>query len=1206
VDHGFADILIRIRGGGRGAYPVEAWLSDGSFYEGRARLTAALRRRLLESDYDPARYGEALFRALFDGPIATAYDVATGLARQRSEGRLRIRLLLDESAPAELHALKWERLAGLQGIPLAVSDLTPFSRYTALPRAEPEPLDEPLVRLLFVVSAPTDLETRGLARIHVEDEVQRLLGALGDVWRGERCRATVLPGRAGLSPALRAGLEAAGCTVVPGPASLDNISARLAGQHVLHFLGHGQYAGGHGYLVLEKDDGSLERAIDTDLAVRLGNTSARLVFLAACESARRDAVPAAGAARTGSFQGLAAALVQGGGIPAVVAMQEQLAVDAAYKLTGEFYRRLFLEHGTVDRALNEARGLLYRQNQVDWGTPVLTMRLKTGRLAAANPVWTALQAMRQGPEYAAFRTGKYVPLPLQAMLVDEGQDATQYEQPELQRVGTVDLAEAVLGHLAAQDGGAPLVLVLGGPSTSKSTQMKRLGWQTLQAALATPGGGHRLPLYLALHDYRPGEAPSTEALEGQILGRLRLFLPGLAARSLGELFRAMPQVRLRILLSAGDTLPEVGRDLVRLAAALARDHPQHQYVLAIQPSALRWDDLHAVEGIRPCVLAIQPLAQRGIRHALEAQGAAGQRLLNALYDTSLFDLAGTPFFLVTLLAGAAKNQVPTSRARVLQQLVDDAVAKVPAGQGMRANAPRTLFEMAFEMQRDGVAVWPIGEAFRAMAALRGERGYAIEELYAALVEQQLLVPVGEDAVRFAYSSFQAYCSARAILHLPAREKVLAELVGSLGSPLRMRWWEETLVVTGGLLAMSAGPGDRQTLRRLLEPMIYGRDLLRGTRVFLAARCLLECRSLLSGDVPEAEEMQVLVHEVVDALRWRVDSDVEPDLARRLQATQFLAQLALPEVAVGLARKAYCMVRKNLADSWDYEFSSVRFAAAIALKRMDKESAQVALADISPHLVDLFAAWQEKDVDRLLRYSLHSDDLGLQGLAALALGDLHGPLEIAERAEDAQRALDRLNEMFISGETPQAVRWSVADALSLLDAARVSQLVVHPLLEELERPGAPTRAQPAKVVKSLAYLIGLLRLRDGRAHNFLVRRCLGLDGREEPKDWSIWATAITALGRLAAAPEAELLAHIAAGRVGTTELEALFPHSAQRNYIRREALAALANQGNLDLWSAEDRSRLAGDLVLARTYYQTIQEIYWRREASALAVQQGSP
>ncbi len=438
--------------------------------------------------------------------------------------------------------------------------------------------------------------------------------------------------------------------------------------------------------------------------------------------------------------------------------------------------------------------------------------------------------MREHADYADFRAadsraGVYVPLPLQAVQVSEGQDVSLHEQLEPRSIGTLDLIGTILddyldpSRAAAQDQASPvsLVLVLGGPGASKSTQMKRLGWETIreqqeQAGLRRPAEDFFLPLYLSLEDYRPSGSATTEKLEGQLLDRLRLFMPDLAAHSLGELSKEMPQVRLRVLLSAGDTLPEFGQDLVRQTVRLARDHPRHQYVLAIQPSSLQWGDLKGKDQVEHRVLAIQPLTQRGIRHFLEAQDKPeaedkpetqdkpGQRLLDALYGTSLFDLASTPFFLATMLAKARQGLLPGSRAEVLQQLIDEVIAQIPADKGMRANSLRTLRGMALEMQRKGIEVWPIGEVFRAMSSLRGERGYEVEELYTSLVKQKLLLPMGDEAVRFAYRSIQAYCCAQAILALPERDKCLREIVGSLGSPVQLDWWEETLVVAAGLLA----------------------------------------------------------------------------------------------------------------------------------------------------------------------------------------------------------------------------------------------------------------------------------------------------------------------------------------------------------------------------------------------------------------------
>ena len=48
-----------------------------------------------------------------------------------------------------------------------------------------------------------------------------------------------------------------------------------------------------------------------------------------------------------------------------------------------------------------------------------------------------------------------------------------------------------------------------------------------------------------------------------------------------------------------------------------------------------------------------------------------------------------------------------------------------------------------------------------------------------------------------------------------------------------------------------------TLQRLLEPIVYGSDLMEGETVFLAARCLLECQP-----VRETKGLQALIQHVV--------------------------------------------------------------------------------------------------------------------------------------------------------------------------------------------------------------------------------------------------------------------------------------------------------------------------------------------------------
>jgi hypothetical protein len=89
----------------------------------------------------------------------------------------------------------------------------------------------------------------------------------------------------------------------------------------------------------------------------------------------------------------------------------------------------------------------------------------------------------------------------------------------------------------------------------------------------------------------------------------------------------------------------------------------------------------------------------------------------------------------------------------------------------------------------------------------------------------------------------------------------------------------------------------------------------------------------------------------------------------------------------------------------------------------------------------------------------------------------------------------------------------------------------------------------------------------------------------------------ALGRVAAESDKKLLAEIASGMAGGVVLEQLFPENAERDYVRREAVNALANQGDLDVLTAGGRASLAGEPALAKVYYQATPEIYWRGVAT---------
>lgn len=371
------NLLIRIHGkdSASGVYPVEAQLDDGSVFSGGSLSIDAAQLKAIEDD--PREYGLRLSRSLFSGSIRSAYDKATGTADAKTEGRLRVRLWIDDQAP-ELNALKWERLLlerEGQTVPLASSVNTPFSRYTGLAIAQPAPVSDRPLRFLLVVSNPLGLPA-GMVEIDVEREIQAMAAALLEMQRAEEVEATFLPGRTGLSESTMALLRQQGFQVETGPAALENILRLLQKRHVFHFLGHGRFKGGaksdEAALDLEDEDGSWRPVTGVVLASKIGSLGEMrpcLTFLAACESAKGDDLH--------PFAGVGPRLVQAGA-PAVVAMQERVSMDLARQLTGHFYRCL-LEHGRVDLALNQARHLL-RGEGGDWATPVLFSRLQDNRL----------------------------------------------------------------------------------------------------------------------------------------------------------------------------------------------------------------------------------------------------------------------------------------------------------------------------------------------------------------------------------------------------------------------------------------------------------------------------------------------------------------------------------------------------------------------------------------------------------------------------------------------------------------------------------------------------------------------------------------------------------------------------------------------------------------------------------------------------------
>ena len=112
--------------------------------------------------------GSELFRALFAGPIGTAYRASLAVARERGK---KLRVVLRITAP-ELAVMPWEALYD-EELQAYICRTEPLVRHIDAPYS-PEPLPvRPPLRILGIVASP-----RGLPELNVDAEKQRLEQAL--------------------------------------------------------------------------------------------------------------------------------------------------------------------------------------------------------------------------------------------------------------------------------------------------------------------------------------------------------------------------------------------------------------------------------------------------------------------------------------------------------------------------------------------------------------------------------------------------------------------------------------------------------------------------------------------------------------------------------------------------------------------------------------------------------------------------------------------------------------------------------------------------------------------------------------------------------------------------------------------------------------------------------------------------------------------
>jgi len=289
-------------------------------------------------------FGKDLFKALLADQVRTLYAMSLREAERAGKG-LRLRLHIQ---PPNLARLPWEFLYdAVHDEYLCLYPNTPLVRYLDLPDPIEQLQVSPPLRILGMVASPSGWDT-----LDVEHEKGLVEEAIKELQARELVELTWLEGQSwrDLQRYMRRGPW-----------------------HVFHFVGHGGFDTkmDEGAVILSDDAGRdyllrakhLGRLLD-------GHRSLRLVFLNSCEGARgseRDA-----------FSSTATTLVRKG-IPAVLAMQYEITDEAAIEFSRDFYEAV-ADGMPVDAAVTEARRAVSFSSMLEWGTPVLYMRSRDGRI----------------------------------------------------------------------------------------------------------------------------------------------------------------------------------------------------------------------------------------------------------------------------------------------------------------------------------------------------------------------------------------------------------------------------------------------------------------------------------------------------------------------------------------------------------------------------------------------------------------------------------------------------------------------------------------------------------------------------------------------------------------------------------------------------------------------------------------------------------
>ncbi|MDJ0756671.1 MAG: CHAT domain-containing protein [Ardenticatenaceae bacterium] len=331
--------------GGAGANGVR------SFDLENADVQAALKYLsfLAAETSDVKKLGQILFNFLFPRSI---YSVFSNLYTEMLKVERGVRIRLQIEAP-ELNHLPWEFIYNEENDEfLARNPLTPVVRFLERGYKPRSLVVDEVLRILVVVASP-----QNQTQLDAQDELRQLQNALEGI--KDRVRIDLLD-----------------------RATKEKLRFQVSTNRydVVHYIGHGDFKDGVGYLLLEDEQRQADRMPIDLLKTAFRNRGIKIAVLNACNTAS-TAVDAP------AFASVAQGLVSAE-IPAVFAMQTKIPDYLSAKVTRLLYSYVAFNQ-PLDQVITEMRiGVAIQareEHQTLWGTPVLYLQPPNGTLWSTPP-----------------------------------------------------------------------------------------------------------------------------------------------------------------------------------------------------------------------------------------------------------------------------------------------------------------------------------------------------------------------------------------------------------------------------------------------------------------------------------------------------------------------------------------------------------------------------------------------------------------------------------------------------------------------------------------------------------------------------------------------------------------------------------------------------------------------------------------------------